>query len=222
MAKVEKGRVWAGVAYPESVELDWLDTLDETHLDILISPLHDRDMNPDGSIKKSHWHILIMWENPTTKANAERLFNSIGAVMDPHKVESTVGYARYLLHLDNPEKHQYNRSELKVLGSVDYEELIQKSQNRKREARRLLRFIYENNITSYAVLFDYVDTNGLDEWFSIMFDTNTRAVMAMIVSNHWSMQNEIDEDEYHLVDLDTGEITTLMNRFKKGDINHEI
>lgn len=221
MTRIEKGRTWAGVAYPESVELNWLDVLDETHLDILVSPLHDKDVNPDGTVKKPHWHILVMWDNPTTKANAERLFEEIGAVMDPLKVESVAGYARYLLHLDNPEKHQYPRNELKVLGSCDYEDLIQKTQTRRRDLKTLLRFIRYNNITSLSVLFDYIDKNGLDNWLSLLVDTHTRAITALIQSNYWTRVHLFDDGDYELVDPETGEITIIENQFK-GEINHEI
>lgn len=51
MTKYLKGRDWAFVLYPESVNPDWLNILQETHIQVAISPLHDKDVNPDFTPK---------------------------------------------------------------------------------------------------------------------------------------------------------------------------
>lgn len=210
-----KGRSWAGVVYPESMNLDWIEILEKTHLDVFISPLHDKDKNPDGSIKKEHWHVLIMWDNPTTWSNAKSLFDSIGGVMDPHKVESVSGYARYLLHLDNPEKFQYDRTELRTLGAADYNEIIQKTQVTKRTARELFAFVRRTRVKSFGQLIDYIYLYSLDDWLDIALNRNTRALMALISSNSWETENQgLIKDDY-FVDEETGEI------IKFSDIDFE-
>ena len=50
-------RQWTIVVYPESAPADWRDKLNG--LQWVESPLHDKDTNPDGSVKKQHWHIMI-------------------------------------------------------------------------------------------------------------------------------------------------------------------
>ena len=55
--KVQKGRDWTFIVYPESAPLDWRNILDETHIKWIESPLHDKDFNADGTLKKPHWHI---------------------------------------------------------------------------------------------------------------------------------------------------------------------
>ena len=52
-----KKRAWGGVIYPESLPENWLEILQNSGLQIAISPLHDKDINPDGTIKKPHYHI---------------------------------------------------------------------------------------------------------------------------------------------------------------------
>ena len=49
-------RQWTIVVYPESAPENWRNLLNgQTWIE---SPLHDKDVNPDGTEKKSHWHIL--------------------------------------------------------------------------------------------------------------------------------------------------------------------
>ena len=54
-----KGRDWTFIVYPESAPKAWREILDDTHLRWVESPLHDRDVNPDGEIKKSSLAYLV-------------------------------------------------------------------------------------------------------------------------------------------------------------------
>ncbi|MGQ7458465.1 Rep family protein, partial [Streptococcus suis] len=56
--EVQKGRDWTFIVYPESAPSNWREILDETHMRWVEFPLHDKDVNADGEIKKPHWHIL--------------------------------------------------------------------------------------------------------------------------------------------------------------------
>ena len=64
--KYQKSRIWASVGYPESLPVDWKEKLIETGLQIAISPLHDKDVDPTGESKKPHYHIIFNYEGPTT------------------------------------------------------------------------------------------------------------------------------------------------------------
>ena len=50
-------RYWTIVVYPDSAPQDWRQKLDG--LQWVESPLHDKDVNADGTPKKAHWHIMI-------------------------------------------------------------------------------------------------------------------------------------------------------------------
>ena len=43
----------------------------DLHIPVLISPLHDKDVTPDGEIKKAHYHVIIMYGGVKTAAQAE-------------------------------------------------------------------------------------------------------------------------------------------------------
>ncbi|MEE5905358.1 Rep family protein, partial [Streptococcus pneumoniae] len=57
--EIVKGRDWTFLVYPESAPENWRTILDETFMRWVESPLHDKDVNADGEIKKPHWHILL-------------------------------------------------------------------------------------------------------------------------------------------------------------------
>ena len=40
-----------------------------------ISPLHDKDLNADGTLKKPHWHIIYIASNPVTADSVRKEYN---------------------------------------------------------------------------------------------------------------------------------------------------
>ncbi|WP_256948213.1 replication protein, partial [Staphylococcus epidermidis] len=104
----ERTRNWTFVIYPESVFQNWRDVLDNEYIQWVESPLHDKDTNPDGEIKKAHKHILVMYDGVKSYNQILELTEKINATV-PQKCGSAKGLVRYMLHMDNPEKYQYNR-----------------------------------------------------------------------------------------------------------------
>lgn len=86
---------------------DWIEQLQNTGLPFVISPLHDKDINPDGTMKKPHWHVIVSWSNTTTYRNARVLAQTILHSPLPQLLKAVEGMYRYLTHADNPEKYQY-------------------------------------------------------------------------------------------------------------------
>ena len=100
VSKDERVRNFATVVYPESAPENWIDILNEYHVACLISPLHNRDIDPDLNIKKPHYHVLIMFEGKKNyETQVKPIFDSIGGVGREY-VQSIRGYARYLCHLN--------------------------------------------------------------------------------------------------------------------------
>lgn len=86
---------------------DWKEQLRLCGFDFACSPLHSKDKNPDGTVKKPHWHIIVSWNNSTTYRNADKVINRVTNGTHPKVVQSVMGMYRYFNHLDNPEKYQY-------------------------------------------------------------------------------------------------------------------
>ena len=63
---------------------------------------HDKDVNPDGEIKKPHWHVMIMFSNNKSYNQIREITMKLRSP-NPQKVANVKGMVRYFAHLDNPE-----------------------------------------------------------------------------------------------------------------------
>ena len=176
--KYLKGRNWAFVSYPESMPDNWFELLQATGLPIAISPLHDKDVNPDGTIKKPHFHLICYYDNPTTFNNVkENVCDLINGTI-PIKLESMVGMYRYHLHLDNPEKYQYDDRNRTFINGFDVNKVnaLTKTEIDK-IVLELFSFIEDNEIYEYSDLLDILRKSDLINLFlvasshTILFNT---------------------------------------------------
>ena len=162
-----KKNKWAFVLYPESAPENWLEELQFTGLQIAISPLHDKDINPDGEIKKAHYHVILIYDGPTTYNNVKQLTDRLNQPI-PQPLEQVRGYYRYLTHKDNPEKWQYNEEDIKTLNGFDilqYVELTTTEINKiKIEIQKLIR---DNDILEYADLMDLLLDSDLKNYWDV-------------------------------------------------------
>ncbi|MFS5771787.1 Rep family protein [Streptococcus agalactiae] len=56
----KRGRNWWIVVYPESLPENWKEIISTEP--VAISPLHDKDVNADGTKKKPHYHIVFNYK----------------------------------------------------------------------------------------------------------------------------------------------------------------
>ena len=164
----QRFRNFATVVYPESAAENWIDALTDFHIPVLISPLHDSDINPTGEKKKEHYHVMIMYEGKKSIDQAIEVFNFIGGV-GCEIVHSIRGYARYLCHLDNPEKAQYKVDDVKSLSGADYMGIIGLAIDKYKALAEMQDFCRSNNIFSFADLADYAREERFD-WYRILAD----------------------------------------------------
>lgn len=178
---MKKGRVWASVGYPESLPTDWLDKLTETGLQIAISPLHDKDLDPTGESKKPHYHIIFNYDGPTTYNHVKELCSSLNMTI-PIKLESLRGMYRYHLHLDNPDKYQYDDRDRILLNGFDASSVNSLTATEvDKLTTEILAFIDDNNINEYADLLyqfrvnDLVNMLNVAKNHTILFNTYIRS-----------------------------------------------
>lgn len=165
MGSTGKTRYWTFLVYKESAIENWQEFLKELCIPVCISPYHDKDTNPDDTLKKPHWHVIVCFEGPTTYKNVlENVCEPIGATI-PKRVMSLRGMYRYLIHLDNPEKYQYNKDEIIEFGDFKIE-LTDTEINMIKIA--IIRDIEQHSIMSYNELCDYYIELGLYDEFSVV------------------------------------------------------
>ncbi|MDO4962602.1 MAG: replication protein [bacterium] len=164
---MKKGRIWASVGYPESLPTDWLDKLQDTGLQIAVSPLHDNDINPDGTEKKSHYHIIFNYDGPTTYNHVKEFCDSLNMTI-PIKLESLRGMYRYHIHLDNPEKYQYDDRDRILINGFDTNQVNELTRTEiDKYKKEIQQFIIANNILEYSDLLIILLENDLNQMWSV-------------------------------------------------------
>lgn len=167
--KKVKKRHWAFVAYPDSLPENWIEMLKQSGLKVAISPLHDRDTNPTGELKKSHYHVIVSYDGPTTFGNVEGLTKRLNQPI-PQPLEQVRGYYRYLTHEDNPEKAQYDKADIQTLNGFDIRDYVEMTKSEVgKYIREVQGFIRDNGITEYADLMDKLMDGGetLADWWEV-------------------------------------------------------
>lgn len=197
-----RARNFATVVYPESAPSNWQQILAEQFIPAFISPLHDKDENPTGEAKKPHYHVIIMFEGKKSEEQVREIFALIGGV-GCEVVKSIRGYARYLCHLDNPEKAQYSADEVRQLCGADYAGTIGLAIDKYKAIDEIMDFIDLNGITSYRNLLQYCRKERRD-WFRVLCDNGTYVVLEYLKSAQWTQEKK--EMIFRNVDPDTGEV----------------
>ncbi len=177
-------RNFATVVYPDSAPSDWLDRLSAFRVPAFVSPLHDRDINPTGEPKKPHFHVLLFFEGKKSCDQARAIFESFSGV-GCEVVSSLRGYARYLCHLDNPEKAQYSPDDVRALCGADYSDVIGLPSDRYRALGEIVDFCDAEGIVSYAELVSYARVYRTD-WFRVLADSGTYFVSEYLKSKAWT------------------------------------
>lgn len=177
-------RNYATVVYPDSAPENWQDILSEQFVPAFISPLHDKDLNPTNEVKKAHWHVMIMFDSVKTFEQAQEIFDKIKGV-GCEKVNSLRGYARYLCHLDNPEKAQYNQENIRSMCGADYSNVIGLVTDKYKAIGEMIDFCMSNNIYSYSVLLEYCRMERFD-WFRVLCDNGTVVIKEYLKSRSWT------------------------------------
>lgn len=187
-----RARAWTAVVYPDSAPENWQEILREQLIECLISPFHDKDVEPTGETKKAHWHVVLSFKNPTTYEKACDIFGAINAVVPPAdqcKVKDFKQMARYLCHLDQPNKHRYPINEVISIGAVDYSTLVTSALDEADIFDELCRFIDDNCVLSYRQLCVYVRENR-PEWRMLVYKTYASGLTRYIKSLAWEIETQ--------------------------------
>ena len=185
-------RNFTTIVYPESAPENWLEILQQLFVPALVSPLHDKDVNPTGEQKKAHYHVVLMFDVVKTIEQVKKVVAEFGGV-GCEKVNSLRGVARYLCHLDNPDKHQYNESEINQFCGVDYRGLTELASDIDESAEELLDYCEVNQITSFAKIRRIVRSSK-PEWAQAL-RTRSIYISMTLKSMEWEITHGIDRSE---------------------------
>lgn len=195
--KSNRFRNWVCVVYPDSAPNNWIHTLEELCIPIFISPLHDKDISEDNTPKKPHYHVLFMFEGVKSFEQIQEIFDQIGGVYPKEEdqfrricvVSSIRSKARYLTHMDNPEKAQYSVNDVIALGGADYLGVTTLTIDRYFAIQEMMQFCKENNIIAMTELLDYASQFRFD-WFRSLCDNSAFVMKEYIKSLTWYNKNQ--------------------------------
>lgn len=189
----EKSRYWTFVIYPDSCP-DWLRLLQDTHVALEVSPLHDKDVNEiDGTQKKPHRHVMAAWDGPTTEKNVRRVFGSIAANGVLQIVSSARGMHRYFTHADNPEKYQYDDADMMQLNGFDPVNIMSET-DKNNLAWEIGNLIIAKDFREYGDLCAYLQAKGERNMYNVL-KANTTHFQAFIRSRRYILEKEEKKTE---------------------------
>ena len=193
MASARRFRNFATVVYPDSENTpeEWLSILSDFKTPVLVSPFHDSDMNPTGEPKKPHYHVLIMFEGMKSQDQVKELFDQIGGV-GLETVNSIRGYARYLCHLDNPDKHQYSPSDVQQFSGADFLEIIGLPSDRYDLIGEMIDYCTTESVISYSKFVRYARQFRPD-WFRLLCDSATVIMREYIKCLAWEIREDLKD-----------------------------
>lgn len=94
-----KGRTWSVIGWCESLPADWQKRLKDSNLQVIVSPLHDSDIQEaTGEIQKPHYHIVLNWDGPTTLQCVRDFAVEMGLGTYIERVRNISNLLNYLTH----------------------------------------------------------------------------------------------------------------------------
>lgn len=186
MADARK-RNFVTIVYPESAPENFKEIIESWHIPAFLSPLHDRDKNPDGEVKKAHYHLMLMFRGKKTVESVKELLKEINAV-GCQEVNSLDGQARYFLHLDNPEKERYDRKDLIEFSGAEYDKLIERSSDELKLITELSQLIIEMGIDNVADALICCLDAGRDDLVRQLTQKSSYWFTALCKANGWRKQ----------------------------------
>lgn len=214
-------RNWAVIFYPEDLPENWQEKVDELMCRWIEGPLHDQDVNPDGTPKKAHVHTLFMFDavknhaqvaDMLKRAFGESESGSIIGVADPQQATDRSAVVRYMAHLDHPNKVQYDVADIKGHNGADPAEVLRYSATETIQMMiDMEEYIEEHGIMELA---DFSKAIRYDrpEWYTILATKQTRYFSDFIRSCRHKSENRrfngaLAEVETSVnIDPETGEV----------------
>jgi len=155
------------VFYPESAPENFRELITAWNVPALLA-LHDKDKEPDGSCKKPHYHLLLTFSSLKSFGQVHELVDQLGSkVLEP--AWDIRASARYLGHLDQPDKFQYGVAAIESFSGAPVAELTASLVDMTPE---IIDFVRDQGMVSYAGLVDYCRDNREDWLRSVMVRTH--------------------------------------------------
>lgn len=175
--------------YEDSCVPNWQEILENEHIPSMWI-YHDKDVNPTGEPKKPHWHVVLCFDGKKSPDQLQKYADMLGSANGVYQVVNSLrGYARYLCHLDNPEKTQYDSGCVHTVA-IDYDSIIGMASDKYRAVSEMMDFCDTEGIVSYYELMNYSRIHRYD-WFKCLCDTSSVVMMEFLKSKRWTEEQKL-------------------------------
>lgn len=191
-----RARTWTFVLYEDSAPENWHELLDEEHIEWIESPWHDKDVNADGTPKKKHKHILLIFKGKKSYEQIKVITDKLKQPI-PQRCHDAKGLVRYFTHQDNPEKAQYNVSDIVGHGGADVSDFLRPSNTERYTLiRDMMMYIRSKGVVEFQDLMDYAADEHFNDWFPLLCDNSAFVIGQYIKSQrHRAIAANVEEDE---------------------------
>lgn len=152
-----RSNLWAFLIYPnDSAPSNYIEIIQSWHIEAALSPLHSPDPNGDpGETFKDHIHVILYFGTGQKKSleQVKKYCDQLNGTR-PFILDNRNGYVRYLIHYNNPEKTQYDESEILCLSGFDIGDAFNDRQSVDQYYDFVEEFISSNIICNFMVLID--------------------------------------------------------------------
>lgn len=187
----ERSTTWTFLSYPDSAPSNWVNILKKLHVPLVISPLHDKDVKDEttGELKKPHYHCIVRFRSKKSFSQIkEAICDKINSPI-PQPVVDFPMMVRYLVHLDDPDKYQYDKEDIKVYGNIDVNEYIYSKKEYQFEMlKEILDFCEKYDIQEYSTIVNYAKDEH-PSWFPYVTKVFRAAVDSYVRSQRYAAEN---------------------------------
>lgn len=185
-------KVWWGYLYEDSAPENFLDLMRESGMEGLAMK-HDKDVTAAGEVKEAHWHVVVRFSHAVQARDAKEVLTSFG-VKEPsiQYRDSWTAVARYLCHMDDPNKAQYDPGEVVEFGGADYLAAINRAADKYRIVSEMCDWAKANRIYSFNKLVDYARQENM-EWFIALADNSAIFMREYLKSYRYDVLEGIDQ-----------------------------
>lgn len=165
-SKIIKSRNWEVIVYFENYSLELETVLEKNCEKWFISPVHDRDLNDKGKLKKAHYHVLCFFDCVTTAQSVADLFTAFKvSLANVQRIGSRVHALEYLIHKNAPDKAQYLAAD--VHSNCDYLEEMSKTCDNDTDAIiiDIISYIKKNQCNDFS---KFVLSCPFSDWLPVL------------------------------------------------------
>lgn len=143
-----------------------------------------------GELKKAHWHVYAHFPGGI---RARTIADSVGLVFtqlpDPRQIKNAQTVLRYHMHLDDPDKAEYSRDDVKVYGEWKQDLFVDRADLSRIQALKIWQQIFDQcSVGDYSI-------GSLTSW---CITSGCWSEYKSAASTWKDMLRELREERYHI------------------------